>query len=53
MTTIKGLMQTIKDSVDDLEVLLKELDSLKLIDIEDQVQAEQERNIDHANDGKI
>jgi hypothetical protein len=55
MTTILGLMQTIKDSLADLE---EEIGKLELpyagfIDTEAVDQVEQERNQDHANDGKI
>lgn len=55
MTTILGLMQTIKDSVADLEVMIKELDQpfAGMIDMEAVEQAEQERNVDHANDNRI
>lgn len=52
MTTILGLMQTIKDATDDLKVLVEELQQERDEAIE-RYEAEQERNVDHYNDEKI
>lgn len=55
MTTINGLLQTIKDATADLEDMLNELHQpfSGMLDTEHQEQVESERNYDHFKDEQI